>query len=266
MTNAPASSPVWDCHVHVIGDRDIWPLAASRTYDPPFAPAEALQAHLDAIGGASAVVVQPSVYGFDNGCLLDALTGSGDRWRGVVVPAPGTSQAELEEMHAVGVRGVRCNHLNTGGLSLADCSPWWPWMEKRGWHVQVQVDASTSDMPALLDQIPVPIVVDHMGFPSGGLDADGLGPLIDAVHDGRAFVKLSAPYRISRQPVPHGDALALAAKFLAANASFCLWASDWPHTDFFAPRQSDDDWLSAIQTAAGTAWGDMCGTAQRLYI
>ncbi len=62
-----------DCHVHVFGDPTKFPFAEKRIYTPPQASVEQLlelqrDLHLDRV-----VVVQPSVYGADNACTLDAV-------------------------------------------------------------------------------------------------------------------------------------------------------------------------------------------------
>src|SRR3546814_9457481 len=53
--------------------------------------------------------VQPSAYGSDNRCMLDAMKHLGESVRGVVVIDKATSPAELASMYASGVRGVRVN-------------------------------------------------------------------------------------------------------------------------------------------------------------
>jgi predicted TIM-barrel fold metal-dependent hydrolase len=256
---------VWDCHVHVIGDQHRWPLASTRTYDPPLATPDVLEEHLASIGADRAVIVQPSVYGFDNSCLLDALAQSEGRWRGVAVPAPRTTHDLLAEMHAAGVRAVRCNLLNTGGITIEDCQPWWDWMQQHGWHLQLQMDATRTDFLATINQIPVPLVIDHMGFPGADAPFSRLAPLLAAVGKGCVYVKLSAQYRISKQPPPHGDAVDLAAALLAANPSACLFATDWPHTDHTGPRSDDKAWMAQVRHSAADDWDKVCKAASRLF-
>jgi hypothetical protein len=87
-----------DCHVHVFGDPTKFPFAEKRIYTPPQASVEQLlelqrELHLDRV-----VVVQPSVYGADNACTLDAVRRLGARARGVAVIDRTTSRTALEEM------------------------------------------------------------------------------------------------------------------------------------------------------------------------
>src|SRR3954447_19675357 len=98
-----------DCHVHVFGNPAQFPFAEKRVSTPPLASVEQLlelqrDLHLERV-----VVVQPSVYGADNACTLDAVRRMGQRARAVVVIGEQTSRGELQEMHGVGARGVRLN-------------------------------------------------------------------------------------------------------------------------------------------------------------
>src|SRR4051794_22901837 len=97
-----------DCHVH-IQDPVKFPFVANRVYTPPPALVEELEELQRALHLERVVVVQPSVYGTDNACTLDAVRRLGQRARAVVVIGEQTSRGELQEMHGVGARGVRLN-------------------------------------------------------------------------------------------------------------------------------------------------------------
>src|SRR4051812_36738399 len=114
----------WDSHAHVVGDARAFPFAPGRGYTPPPAPLESYLAMLDQHGIAHGVLVQPSVYGFDNGCLIDALDRANGRLFGIAVPPPDATRADLETLHGHGVRGVRCNLINPGGLDLDVIDGW----------------------------------------------------------------------------------------------------------------------------------------------
>jgi 2-pyrone-4,6-dicarboxylate lactonase len=85
----------WDCHAHVIEGTDRFPLAPGRSYEPPVARLPAYLGFLDRFGLGRGVLVQPSVYGFDNRCMLTALEAAGGRLVGVAVPAPETGPGEM---------------------------------------------------------------------------------------------------------------------------------------------------------------------------
>jgi predicted TIM-barrel fold metal-dependent hydrolase len=206
-----------DCHVHIFGPPQRYPLARERTYTPPEAPVEGLLALQERLGLERVVVVQPSVYGTDNSCTLDALRRLGPRARGVAVIDARAPQDELELMRRAGVRGVRVN-LQTGGrddpASIEEAA-------KRaaplGWHVQV-----FTRVPVLrqLGALPVTLVVDHFGLPQSMDDVRYLASLI---REGNAYVKLSGQHRLPMDPGLVVRAL------LEANSERCVWGSDWPH-------------------------------------
>ena len=160
-----------DCHLHVFGDRARYPLDARRSYTPHVATLEEHRAVMAACGIERAVLVQPSVYGTDNSCMLDALrdaAGEGDAYRGVAVPDAAASDEELLAMDALGVRGIRLNVVNPQVLAVDDGIALCTRMRSQGWHLQVHLmlarDGATT-LARLADRVDVPIVVDHFGRP-----------------------------------------------------------------------------------------------------
>ena len=117
MTEPQPDEIAWDAHAHVIGDPREFPLSPGRSYTPQPASLDEYLAMLDRYRIARGVLVQPSVYGHDHRCLFDALDRSGGRLRGIAVPSPDATTQDLEAMHERGVRGIRCNLINPGGLS-----------------------------------------------------------------------------------------------------------------------------------------------------
>jgi predicted TIM-barrel fold metal-dependent hydrolase len=100
---------------------------------------------------------------------------------------------------------------------------------------------------------PVPIVFDHFGGAqaSMGIGQPGFSTLLDLVQKGKAYVKVSAPYRSSTEAPDYPDAAPLAKALIAANPGRVLWGTDWPHPDSaptasrkatdLAPRLKVDD-------------------------
>lgn len=233
----------WDAHAHVIGDPKRFPFWIGRDYTPEAAPLDEYLSMLDRYGIARGVLVQPSAYGHDNSCLLDALDRAHSRLFGVVVPPPDATANDFAAMHRRGVRGVRCNLINPGGLSAETIAGWQPLLRALGWHVELHVAIEEiPDLAAFISQFGVPVVVDHMGRPSPGR-VDPMSPplraLIDLVRDEACYVKLSAPYRLSRE-APWRDVAPLVQALVAANPRACLWGSDWPHVLTRGPVRMDD--------------------------
>lgn len=236
---AHAASAAWpagacDCHTHVVGDPQAWPMVADRHYTAGPAPAAALAAHLRACGLQRAVIVQPSFYGTDNGCLLEALDELQGAGRGVAVLDPGVDDATLAGLHARGVRGLRLN-MESGGIRdpravEAGLRAWAGRLAPLGWHLQVfATPATTGPLAGLLADLPVPVVLDHFALVAS-LDDPMAAPLLALVRGGQAYVKLSAAYRIA-PAWPRADVSAVARAFLEVNPARVLWGSDWPHTN-----------------------------------
>ena len=194
--------------------------------------------HMMAVLGTSrVVVVQPSVYGSDNSLLLDTLNALDGNGRGVAVAAGAVDRGFLSDLHAAGVRGLRCN-LKVAGGSVAKASETILRTAKiawtQGWHVQLNVGADMlAPLVPVIEGLPVDVVFDHMG----GVrvtDMDelrrGIETLRRLMETGRVWIKLSAPYRIC--PVV-GDLPVLnqlVRSLVAENPEHLVWGSDWPHT------------------------------------
>jgi len=239
----------WDSHIHAIGAPERFPLAADRSYTPAIVGIERYVALMDRLGIARAVLVQPSIYGSDNGAMVDALTRYPGRFRGVAVVPAGVDDATLDGLHAAGVRGVRANLLNRGGISLGDAAALAPRLAARGWHLQLQIDVSTFDAFDVLVQLPLPIVIDHFGYMQArkGTGEPGFQRLLDLVARGRCHVKLSAPYRLTAwKREGYGAVGALARALVATNPQRLLWGSDWPHTDVRDDMPDDGELLNLL--------------------
>ncbi len=226
-----------DCHMHIFGDPARFPLRPDRSYTPGQASVGDYRALQRRYGLERVVVVQPSVYGTDNSCLLDALAQFGATGRGVAVIDAATTAERLGAMHGAGVRGVRINAVSSGRIDgdalrngLARTARQ---VEELGWHVQLF--AGLDAIAALerdLATLRTPVVIDHMGLADAGQGAaqPGLRPLIRLLEAGAVWVKLSGHYRVSDAAPAHADAIALANALYGVNPERVVWGSDWPHT------------------------------------
>jgi predicted TIM-barrel fold metal-dependent hydrolase len=224
-----------DSHVHVIGDADRYPMVSERHYTPGLARVSDLQAHLQRLGLTQAVIIQPSVYGTDNQCLLDALLAMQGQARGVAVLDPHTtSMTTLRSLDAQGVRGIRLNLESSGAHDAAllqqALQTWAPRLAELGWHIQVYAPlAVTVACAPAIAQLPVPVVLDHFAL---WVDASCTSPaaqcLLALLAQGHIYIKLSASYRSA---IPDAAALqVLSHRLFATRPDRLLWASDWPHT------------------------------------
>lgn len=231
-----------DSHVHVIGPKSQFPLAAERSYTPMDASPGELKAMLAHLKLDRVVLVQPSFYGTDNACMLAAMAQIAD-CRGVAVLPPNVSGAELDKLHDKGIRGLRVN-IATGGTMSVDavrerlfaaarlC-------ERQGWHVQMFIESATLERiaPALLE-LPVHSVIDHFGLIPPGSPDGPLRALRRLLDSGNVWVKISGAYRVAEDP--YDPRLGpLARTLVEANPERVVWGSDWPHTPAPATRRRD---------------------------
>ena len=241
-----------DCHAHVFGPYQRYPLAVDRSYTPPENDGEAFLRQLDTMGFARGVIVTASAYGHQNQPLLDAMAAAPERLRGVAVLADDVSEADLDAMTRAGVRGVRVNlfrrdghQVYRNGMRLETLRALAPRLRARDWHLQVWLHAP--DLPELwpaLEACGMPVVVDHMGRMSTarGVADPGFQLLRDLLADGALWAKISGADRLTVAGPPYADVDPFAEALIGANAGRIVWGSDWPHINYFdggVPRDLD---------------------------
>jgi predicted TIM-barrel fold metal-dependent hydrolase len=234
-----------DCHVHIIGPTDKYPMVPYRAYTPPQATVAQLRAMRSRIGISRNVIVQPSFYGFDNSCMLDAMAELGPSARGIAVVAPNTQLATLRDLDAKGVRGLRVNLESAGNrdpkAAVAFLQQYATLVKPLNWHIQVFAAVSViGQIAGQIADLGVPVVVDHFGLPAAadGFGQRGFGGMFDLVTSKIIYVKLSAPYRVSKLP-DYSDTEWLGRTLLQGAPDRMLWASDWPHTQTIPGRPLD---------------------------
>jgi predicted TIM-barrel fold metal-dependent hydrolase len=216
-----------------------------------YTPAETLpvdyRAVLASLGLDRGVIVQPSVFGTDNGATLNAIAELGAEFRGVAVLPPDVGDAELVRCAAGGIRGVRLSDLTKGGVSLAHLETMAARLKGSGWHIQVFAALATDpDLPGRIRRLGVPVVIDHLGLldPRRGTADPAFRAVVDLLRDGLCWMKLSGPYLSSKLPAPHGDIEPIAAALVDAAPGRLVWGTDWPHP--MAEGVPDDAGLLAL--------------------
>jgi predicted TIM-barrel fold metal-dependent hydrolase len=103
--------------------------------------------------------------------------------------------------------------------------------------------AADPDRLGRLADLGLPLVVDHFGHlpAAGALEDASFRNLLALVRERRAWVKLSAPYRISPQRKRFSDVRPLADALAAACPDQLLWGSDWPHPVIASRMVNDGD-------------------------
>src|SRR5262249_15251231 len=148
------------------------------------------------------VIVQSVAHGFDNSATLDAIIGSGFKYRGIALVPPAVTEQEILALHKGGMRGIRFNFLShlSKPPSLTDFRRLTELIAQFDWHVVLHV--TPSDMPILpryIDSLAIPFVIDHMGRIStaDGIKAADFRALRDLVQHPNGWVKISGADRAS---------------------------------------------------------------------
>jgi predicted TIM-barrel fold metal-dependent hydrolase len=269
-----------DCHVHVFGTAAEFPFVAARGYTPPPASADELLALQNTLSLSRVVIVQPSVYGTDNSCTLDGIRRLGPpRARGVAVIDNNTTDTQLREMHAAGIRGVRVN-LETAGqsdpaISRRNLAAAIARVAPLGWHVQVYTRLSVVEaVHGDVMTSGVPVVFDHFGGAqaSGGVEQPGFAALLDLVRAGKAYVKVSGHYRSSTKAPAFDDVAPLARALIAANPDRIVWGTDWPHPHHAEPGKELSELTPSFDIDDGLAlaqlprWAPTAATRRKILV
>jgi 2-pyrone-4,6-dicarboxylate lactonase len=256
-----------DAHCHVFGPGAEFPFAPERKYTPCDASKLQLFALRDQLGFARNVVVQATCHGADNRAMVDACVASQGKARGVATVRRTVTDAELETMHAAGVRGVRFNFVKR----LVDFTPKDELLEiagrvaQLGWHVVIYFEAV--DLPELWDfftALPTTVVVDHMGRPDVSKPIDGpefslFMKFMQQHHN--VWSKVSCPERLSiagpkalaAELAPYQDVVPFARQVVHSFPDRVLWGTDWPHPNLKDHMPDDGRLVDFIPHIAVTA-------------
>ena len=187
------------------------------------------------LGLTRAVIVQPSAYGTDNTCTLEAMKKLGDTARGVAIVDPAAPDSELERLTKLGIRGVRY-HMRGGVLTWDTMPGVAARVADFGWHVQLQCESrEIAEREAMLAKLPCDLVIDHMGRFDAATPADDKSwrVVMKFLATGRCWVKLSGAYYGSKSGPPlYADKARIAKDLIKAAPGRMVWASNWPHPSF----------------------------------
>lgn len=258
----PTKSAAWtapkgtcDSHVHIYGPQDQYPTVRGVSLLADFGRLSAYQAVMGCLGIERAVIVQPSAYGTDNRCLLDAMKLLGNASRGVVVVDDSITDDALADLDRQGVRGIRFLMLPGGVLPWDILETMAARAHDLGWHIQLQMDGRhLHERETLLKRLPSTLVIDHTGKFLEPVDTDhpGYRALLRLLESGRTWVKLSAPYETSKDGPPfYPDVGRLARGLIAAAPERMLWAANWPHPGAQASPPDDAALLDVLRHWAG---------------
>jgi predicted TIM-barrel fold metal-dependent hydrolase len=240
----------WDSHMHVV-DPVNYALAKDARYVPKTHTVLDATNFESSVGLHNIVLVQPSIYGNDNTCMLDALRQLGpQRGRAVVAFDPNLiSNSTIEEWHSIGVRGVRLN-LHSVGRKLDSkqlkvlLHQYADMIRPLNWVLQLYVSMATViELEEIVPGLGVRVCLDHFAVPALHDKSSpyqttrdpyllpGFKPLVKLLSQGSTFVKISAPYRISDE-TDYADLEPVGKELLRVASKRVVFATDWPHTRF----------------------------------
>lgn len=233
-----------DCHVHVFPDPARYPYAPERPVTPPVVTLDDYRAVMRALNLSRAVLVQSTVYGYDNRACADACLALGARGRMVaVMPNEQLRPQRLAQMHENGCRGLR---INLWHHAVEDAEDVILEQARRiadfGWHLQVfAAPAKIAALELFLRKLPVDVVVDHFGMIPAGTScgAPEAAAIRSLLASGKCWVKLSAPYRLDSADKLYSGMTPWVQCLVAENPHRLVWGSDWPHPDAAGPGALD---------------------------
>lgn len=243
-----------DTHVHVF--KDTYPMSPDRGYNPPESTLDDLK-HLHATLGVDRVVfTQPSVYGIDNSAILDGMAAlnaaTPDRARAVIACDLSITDDELASLDARGVRGVRLNTDNDGGMPVTFeqipelCDRIGP----LGWHIEFLFPGSKIiELMPVFQSLSIPMTIGHFAYQKAvdGVNAPGFQALLELMRAGNTYMKISGANRVSETDLPpYDDVLPMAHALIEAAPDHIMWGTDWPHPNKYEVNPNDGDLADAL--------------------
>ena len=237
---APANAT--DCHHHIYNAK--YPVDPTATLRPADALVDDYRALQRRIGTTRHVLVQPSTYGTDNRCHLDALAEFGPTARMVAVVNDRVSTDDLKRMHGLGVRGIRFNLAQAGATTPEMMEPLSKRINDLGWHIQINASAAKiMEVMPILERVASPIVFDHLAHipQPEGVNHPLYAKVRALIDKGRTWVKLSGAYADTKVgPPTYADSSEVARAYAKAAPERCVWGSDWPHPTEHTKQLPDD--------------------------
>lgn len=247
-----------DAHCHVFGPEAEFPFAPERKYTPCDASKHQLFELRDFLGFSRNVIVQATCHGKDNRAMIDACKVSNGLAKGIASVGKDITEAEIIEMDAAGVKGVRFNFVKR----LVDATPKDVFLsiadkiKSFGWHIVVYLEAQDlEETIPFLKQLPTTVVFDHMARPdvAKGVDHPDFQRFVDLMEDEKFWSKVTCPERLSLSGPPnYDDVVPFARKIVDLYPDRVLWGTDWPHPNMKSHMPDDGKLVDFIPRIATT--------------
>jgi predicted TIM-barrel fold metal-dependent hydrolase len=235
-----------DTHCHIFGPPDRFPFSEKRRYTPPTAPVEHYLQMLDVIGVERGVIVQPNAHGTDNRVSLDAIVRGNGRLRGVGRIDDDTTDEDLADMDAGGIRGIRFEFVR-GREGSSDLKLFERMIERvrpLGWHVELHVDPDVLiEHEAWFRALDIVCVVDHFArlHVKDGIGQPAFRLLLDLMRRDNYWTKISGADQRTDAPWPHGDVVPFAHALVEVAPDRLMWGTNWPHSNIFEMGKTSND-------------------------
>ena len=243
-----------DAHVHVFENK--YRLSPARGYTPPDSTLTDLKHLHNTLGLDRVVFTQPSIYGTDNSAILDGInTLNGEtpnRARGVVAVTMDITDEKLVEFDAQGIRGIRLNMDNKGGMpigidkiaSIADR------IADLRWHLEFLFPGKDIlELMPVFTALTVPMSIGHFAYQpaTAGVQAPGFQALLHLMELGNTWMKISGANRISETDLPpYDDVKPMAEALIEKAPDRIMWGTDWPHPNKYEVNPNDGDLVNAF--------------------
>jgi D-galactarolactone isomerase len=218
-----------DCHHHIYDSR--FPVDAKAKLRPGNATVPEYRLLQKRIGTTRNVIVQPSTYGVDNRCMLDALRQcSITTTRGIAVVNTDVAESTLRELQVAGVCGIRFNLVQAGATTADMIQPLSNRVASLGWHVEINAPAAQIEAAVgMWKSLPVPVVFDHLGHVSAP-GTPAFGAIADLLQRGKCWMTLSGAYIDTKAgPPTYADSGEVAKVYIKEAPERLVWGTDWPH-------------------------------------
>ncbi|AHG63704.1 amidohydrolase family protein [Advenella mimigardefordensis] len=237
-----------DSHCHIFGPASRFPFDVNRSYTPPDAGYDDLNAKQANLGLRRAVLVQPNCHGYDMSAVTDAISRSHGQYRGVALLPAQVSRAQLQQLDRDGIRGVRYNFVShLAGATINDVSAMADMIADLGWHICIHADEiSLLQLLPNLKNLPVPFIIDHMGRIDidKGLHSEAFEALLQLRDCSQAWIKVSGVDRLAGGVAPYTAGHAFMKAIIDIMPDRTLWGTDWPHPNVTGEVPDDGQLLN----------------------
>jgi predicted TIM-barrel fold metal-dependent hydrolase len=243
-----------DTHVHVFDSA--YPFDPGRGYTPPESDLDDLR-HLHSTLGIDRVVfTQPSVYGIDNTAIVEAMATlnaeTPGRARAVIACSLDIGDDDLLAFDSIGVRGVRLNTDNVGGMPITmdEIPHLCARIAPLGWHIEFLFPGQDIvELMPVFRRLTVPMSIGHFAYQPAvaGIDTPGFRALLELARDGNTWIKISGANRVSATDLPpYDDVRPMAHALVEAAPERIMWGTDWPHPNKYEINPNDGDLVDAV--------------------